>query len=228
MTSISINRQDGLSSATAWKGPVRVATTADIQLSDLQVIDGVMLAAGDRVLVKDQTDARYNGIWVVDTGLWRRARDFASNRDVREGTQVFVVEGATYNRSGCHVSSEDPIQIGTTDIQFTQNMLLNTEQLAQQAEAARDAAQAAGDAANSALDSMLERSVGSFASDALADQFLIDNSLSKFPGTIYFNTTDAVWKYWGGSAWLSFPYATVADGSVTDTKLPVYNSSTSP
>lgn len=231
MTSISINRQDGLSSATSWKGPVRVATTNNIQLSDLQVIDGVMLAAGDRVLVKDQTDARYNGIWVVDTGLWRRARDFASNRDVREGTQVFVVEGATYNRSGWYVSSDNPIQIGTTDIQFTQNMLINTEQLeqlVQQAEAARDAAQAAEDAANSVLDSMLERSVGSFASDALADQFLVDNGLSKFPGTIYFNTTGSVWKYWDGSAWLSFPYATIADGSVTDAKLPDYDPSTSP
>lgn len=222
MTSISINRQDGLSSATAWKGPVRVATTTNIQLSDLQVIDGELLDAGDRVLVKDQTDARYNGIWVVDTGLWRRARDFASNRDVREGTQVFVVEGATYNRSGWYVSSDDPIQIGTTDIQFTQNMLINTEQLeqlVQQAEAARDAAQAAEDAANSVLDSMLERSVGSFASDTLADQFLVDNGLSKFPGTIYFNTTGSVWKYWDGTGWQAFPYATVADGSITKSKL---------
>lgn len=140
MTSISINRQDGLSSATAWKGPVRVATTTNIQLSDLQMIDGVMLAAGDRVLVKDQIDARYNGIWVVDTGLWRRARDFASNRDVREGTQVFVVEGATYNRSGWYVSSDDPITFGTTNIEFTQNMLVNSGQLEELVEQAQQAA----------------------------------------------------------------------------------------
>ncbi|WP_415279319.1 hypothetical protein [Brucella sp. BZ] len=140
MTSININRLDGLNSATAWKGPVRVATTANIQLSDLQIIDGVALNDGDRVLVKDQTDARYNGIWVADTGLWRRARDFASNRDVREGTQVFVVEGATYNRSGWYVSSDDPIRFGTTDIHFTQNMLINSEQLEELVEQAQEAA----------------------------------------------------------------------------------------
>nr|WP_051686594.1 right-handed parallel beta-helix repeat-containing protein [Ochrobactrum sp. UNC390CL2Tsu3S39] len=140
MTSINVNRLDGLSSATAWKGPVRVATTTNIQLSDLQIIDGVALNDGDRVLVKDQTDARYNGIWVADTGLWRRARDFASNRDVREGTQVFVVEGVTYNRSGWYVSSDDPIQFGTTDIHFTQNMLINSGQLEELVEQAQEAA----------------------------------------------------------------------------------------
>ncbi|SCD22801.1 hypothetical protein [Brucella inopinata] len=86
MTSVSINRLDGLNSATAWKGPVRAATTANIQLTDLQTIDGVVLSDGDRVLVKDQTDARYNGIYVAQTGIWRRARDFASNRDIRKGT----------------------------------------------------------------------------------------------------------------------------------------------
>lgn len=153
MTSININRLDGLSSATAWKGPVRVATTANIQLSDLQTIDGVALNDGDRVLVKDQIDARYNGIWVADTGLWRRARDFASNRDVREGTQVFVVEGATYNRSGWYVSSNDPIRFGTTDIHFTQNMLVNAgqlEELVEQAQQAAEDAEAAAAAAEAA------------------------------------------------------------------------------
>jgi hypothetical protein len=41
----------------AIKAPARVATTgSNITLSGLQTIDGIALAAGDRVLVKDQTD----------------------------------------------------------------------------------------------------------------------------------------------------------------------------
>ena len=51
------------------KVPARAATTANIDLStdleDADVIDGVTLATGDRVLVKDQTDASENGIYIV-------------------------------------------------------------------------------------------------------------------------------------------------------------------
>ncbi|OEI82472.1 hypothetical protein GRI33_00990 [Brucella sp. BO3] len=118
MTSININRLDGLSSATAWKGPARVATTANIQLSDLQIIDGVALNDGDRVLVKDQTDARYNGIYVAQTGIWRRARDFASNRDIRKGTRVVVTDGSENAGYDFEVANENPIIIGTTPLVF--------------------------------------------------------------------------------------------------------------
>jgi hypothetical protein len=47
----------------AIKAPVRAATTGGgITLSGLQTIDGVALGVGDRVLVKDQTDATTNGL----------------------------------------------------------------------------------------------------------------------------------------------------------------------
>ncbi|WP_177342488.1 phage tail protein, partial [Pseudomonas sp. NBRC 111143] len=47
------------------KQSVRVATTVAIELIGLQQIDGVQLAAGDRVLVKDQTDATKNWIYTA-------------------------------------------------------------------------------------------------------------------------------------------------------------------
>ncbi|MGI8390553.1 right-handed parallel beta-helix repeat-containing protein [Brucella anthropi] len=152
MTSIKIDRFDGLSSSTAWKGPVRATTTTNILLTGLQTVDGVVLAAGDRVLVKDQTDQRMNGIWVCDTGPWRRVRDFNKTRDVMTGTQVFVVEGALYSRSGWYVSSPDPIYVGTSDIQFTQNELLNLEHLEQLVAAAEAAANSAANAEEAAED----------------------------------------------------------------------------
>jgi hypothetical protein len=56
-----------------YKDSVRVATTENITLANLQTVDGVSLAAGDRVLVKDQTAPEENGIYVVvDGGAWTR------------------------------------------------------------------------------------------------------------------------------------------------------------
>jgi hypothetical protein len=59
----------------AIKAPVRVATTANITLSGLQTIDGIALVAGDRVLVKNQSDATANGLYNGVTGNWTRTID---------------------------------------------------------------------------------------------------------------------------------------------------------
>lgn len=121
MTSIQIDRTDGLSSSTAIKGPVRVATTANITLSGEQTIDGVAVVTDDRVLVKDQTNAVDNGIWKVSTGVWSRAKDFSGNRDVKTGTMINVV-GGTVGAGWWQVTTTDPIVIGTTSIAFGQTL----------------------------------------------------------------------------------------------------------
>lgn len=118
MTSIAIDRTDGLSSAAAIKGPCRVATTANITLSGTQTIDGVAVVAGDRVLVKDQTTGSQNGIYVVDTGSWRRAKDFNRTRDVVEGTAVTVTDGTVSAGAIYFVTTANPISIGTTAVTF--------------------------------------------------------------------------------------------------------------
>lgn len=141
MTSIAIDRNDGLSSSTAIKGPCRVVATSTITLAGLQTIDGVSLAAGDRVLY---AVAGVNaGIWIVDTGSWRRAKDFAGSRDVRLGTQIYVTSGTTYSASGWYVNTANPIVVGTTAITISQNVLLNAAQLI----ALEAAADASADAA---------------------------------------------------------------------------------
>lgn len=117
MTSILIDRLDGLSSAAAIKGPCKVATTTNITLSGLQTIDGVSVVANDRVLVKSQTTGSQNGIYVADTGPWRRAKDFSRTKDVVTGTQVLVTHGTNAN-SMYAVATANPIVIGTTAIVF--------------------------------------------------------------------------------------------------------------
>lgn len=122
MVSQIFDRKAGLSSAAAYKGPCLVATTANIVLSGQQTVDGVAVVSGDRVLVKDQTDARYNGIWNVDTGDWKRAADFSRVDDVVKGTRV-VVTGGT--QAGNYQLDSDEVDFLTQDINFISASILD-------------------------------------------------------------------------------------------------------
>ena len=102
------------------KQSVRVATTTNITLSGTQTVDGVALAVGDRVLVKNQTTASENGIYVVQSGAWTRADDANSNQEVNSGLFVFVEQGTTNAASGWVLTTPNPITLGTTGLTFVQ------------------------------------------------------------------------------------------------------------
>ena len=76
----------------SWKPPVNTASTGNLTLSGTQTVDGVALVAGDRVLVKDQTDDYENGIYVVAAGAWSRSPD-ANTWDELVSALVFVESG---------------------------------------------------------------------------------------------------------------------------------------
>lgn len=101
-----------------FKAPVRAATTFNITLSGTQVIDGVSVVAGDRALVKDQTTASQNSIYVVSSGGWSRAADFSTDADVAAGLVVFVEEGTHNADSGWVLATDEPITLGTTALTF--------------------------------------------------------------------------------------------------------------
>lgn len=111
---------DAARSGLDVKESVRVATTADITLSGTQTIDGVAVVAGDRVLVKDQTTASANGIYVVAAGAWSRATDADTSAEVTAGLFTFVSEGATQADSGWVLITNDAITLGTTALTFVQ------------------------------------------------------------------------------------------------------------
>lgn len=77
----------------AFKKSVRAATTANITLSAPQTIDTVVLVAGDRVLVKNQSTASQNGIYIVQAAGWTRADDANSAADIG-GAVVNINEGS--------------------------------------------------------------------------------------------------------------------------------------
>ena len=59
----------------SWKQPCAVGTLLPITLSGLQTIDGYTTLAGDRVLVKNQTNAADNGIYLASATAWTRSLD---------------------------------------------------------------------------------------------------------------------------------------------------------
>jgi len=116
---------DGAINGLDVKNSVRAATTAAGTLaSDFEngdAIDGVTLATGDRILIKNQTDASENGIYVVEaSGAPTRATDFDADSEVTAGAFFFVEEGTTNGDSGFVVTSDDDITVDSSDIVFTQ------------------------------------------------------------------------------------------------------------
>lgn len=100
------------------KESVVAATTSNISLSGTQTIDGVAVGVGDRVLVKNQTDASENGIYVVGSGAWTRADDADSDEEITSGMFTFVESGTDNDNTGWVLSTPNPITVDTTNLSF--------------------------------------------------------------------------------------------------------------
>jgi phage-related tail fiber protein len=111
---------DAVAQGLFFKQAVRVATTANITLSGTQTIDGVAVAAGERVLVKNQTSGQDNGIYVCAAGAWSRSIDADISAEVRAGMFCYVNEGTTNGDQGWVLTTNDPIVLGTTVLVFAQ------------------------------------------------------------------------------------------------------------
>lgn len=110
---------DALAQGLHWKDSVVVATTANITLSGTQTIDGIGVVADDRVLVKDQTDAKQNGIYVVAAGAWSRSADMNAAGEF-SGAAVFVQQGTVNSDTGYVCTNDGDVTVGSTNITFTQ------------------------------------------------------------------------------------------------------------
>lgn len=106
------------------KASVKVATTTAINISsDLEagdVIDGYTLVAGDRVLVKNQSTASENGIYIASaSGAASRATDADNNAEVTPGMFTFVENGTVNADSGWVLITDGDITVGTTSLAFS-------------------------------------------------------------------------------------------------------------
>jgi hypothetical protein len=113
----------GAASTEDWKASCRAATTANITIStalnNADTLDGVTLATGDRVLVKNQTTTKENGIWVVGVTP-ARATDADAAGELSGGTSVYVEEGTVNKRRVFTILTAGSITPGTTSHEWTQ------------------------------------------------------------------------------------------------------------
>ena len=93
------NYVDSVAQGLDAKPSVRAATTANITLSGTQTIDGVALAANERVLVKNQSIGTQNGIYAVSAGSWTRVTD-ADDIEKLRSAFVFVEQGTVNGDTG--------------------------------------------------------------------------------------------------------------------------------
>jgi len=101
-----------------FKRSVRAATTEEIVLFGAQTVDGVGLAVGDRVLVKNQTDQSQNGIYEASSGAWDRSSDADHPSEATPNFMVFVEEGSANVDTGWMLGTKSPITLGTTPLSF--------------------------------------------------------------------------------------------------------------
>lgn len=112
------NYVDTVAQGLDAKPSVLVATTANITLSGEQTIDGFTTSAS-RVLVKNQSTASQNGIYVSASGSWVRAVDMDTGGEFSSAF-VFVEEGTVNGNTGWVCTTVGTITVGSTSVPFTQ------------------------------------------------------------------------------------------------------------
>lgn len=106
------------------KPTARVATTANGTLATAfangQVVDGVTLVTGDRIVLKNQTAPAENGIYTVNgAGAPTRATDMDTATEAL-GALVFVNEGTVNGNTLWAMTTNAPITLGTTGLVWEQ------------------------------------------------------------------------------------------------------------
>lgn len=145
---INLNQLNSAISAAAAglavKEPARAASTADVATTYNSTggdsgrgqhtgcpdtLDGVSLAANDRILLKNQSPGSENGIYVVTTlgtgsnGVWNRAEDFDEDIEVKGSVFIFIQEGTANSDTQWVLTTNDDITIGGvsgTDLVWSQ------------------------------------------------------------------------------------------------------------
>ena len=117
---------DSVATGLTIKNPGVAATTANVTLAGgaPNVLDGVTLVASDRILVKNQTDPKENGIYEVQTlgsganGTWVRTADADTGAELVTGSYIFIQGGTAGASTAWTMTTPGAITIGTSNINW--------------------------------------------------------------------------------------------------------------
>jgi len=107
----------------AADSPVAASTeNIDVASGGLMAMDGINLAVGDLVLLKDQDDKRENGFWQVQTGAWNRFPGYqAADHDCLTYKLIFIKCG-NENGGKTFFLDKDVYTIGESDLIFAESI----------------------------------------------------------------------------------------------------------
>ncbi|MEI7862463.1 MAG: hypothetical protein WCJ21_07525, partial [Planctomycetota bacterium] len=99
-----------LSVSTAWSAAnvlenAYVSTTTNISLTGLQTIDGVLVTAAARILVKNQADPSTNGVYIAAAGTWSRADDADTAAELPRATSIYVTNGTQNGKTAWNLDN---------------------------------------------------------------------------------------------------------------------------
>ncbi len=110
---------DAVAQGLKAKQAVKCATTGDITLLGLQTIDTYTTLAGDRVLVKNQTNTAENGIYIAASGAWSRSIDMDVWSEV-PGSYTVALNGSTNLDTGWVCTAAETGVINVTAMPWVQ------------------------------------------------------------------------------------------------------------
>tara|TARA_R100000231_G_scaffold38005_1_gene33319 strand:- start:3550 stop:4947 length:1398 start_codon:yes stop_codon:yes gene_type:complete len=112
---------DSVAEGLDVKDSCTVASTANVTiataLNNGDVFDSVALSTGDRVLLKDQTNATENGIYIVGASP-ARADDLAAGADAA-GAFTFIEQGTSADKGFVCTSNKGSAVVGTNNLAFS-------------------------------------------------------------------------------------------------------------
>lgn len=109
---------DALALGLSFKQPALAASTVNLSLSGLASVDGVTITAGDRILVKNQTNQANNGIYVASASAWSRAPDADSYSELVSAF-LFVESGSTQLGTAWYCTAQPGGTLGVTAIPWS-------------------------------------------------------------------------------------------------------------
>ena len=109
---------DGISLGLDIKKPAKYATTTNINLQGLLIIDNFQIEIDNRILVKNQNDKRQNGIYLSKSESWIRTSDFNNSDNIKTGSFIFIENGLNNENSSWVLSTNGIINIGQNNIEF--------------------------------------------------------------------------------------------------------------
>lgn len=115
----TVGQMNALVQGLNWIEPVRVLATANVDISteleNLDVLDGVTLATGDRVMLSGQSTAAQDGVYiVVASGAASRSADVPTGHEARNMT-FWVNEGTANADTGWTVTNDEGSDVIGTD-----------------------------------------------------------------------------------------------------------------